>query len=146
MVTESRPEGNLDHIACDHGGFDAVHDDTILAPADCRELHKPGEAYPSEKYRLLHRHRLEGGRRMKQTKYTNEEIGRIGTETIGADPSSGDATVQRQIFILDIASGDYEIDDDDTERRGTGYVPDVPMGCSSGCVSAIRRHMLSQGG
>ena len=56
--------------------------------------------------------------RMPQTKYTNEEIGRIGTEIYRRQIRHQVMPQYKGKFlILDIASGDYEIDEDDTSAE-----------------------------
>jgi hypothetical protein len=55
---------------------------------------------------------------MPQTKYTPEEIGRIGTEIYRRQLRSKVMPHSKGKFlILDIASGDYEIDADDTSAE-----------------------------
>jgi len=52
---------------------------------------------------------------MPQTQYTNEEIGRIGTEIYRRQIRPQVMPQYKGKFlILDIVSGDYEIDEDDT--------------------------------
>jgi hypothetical protein len=76
---------------------------------------------------------------MPQTKYTPEEIGRIGTEIYRRQLRSQVMPHYKgQFLILDIASGDYEIDADDTSaeerlraRRPTGVFFGLRIGYTS---------------
>jgi hypothetical protein len=76
---------------------------------------------------------------MPQTKYTPEEIGRIGTEIYRRQLRSKVMPRSKGKFlILDIASGDYEIDADDTSaeerlraRRPTGVFFGLRIGYTS---------------
>jgi hypothetical protein len=76
---------------------------------------------------------------MPQTKYTPEEIGRIGTEIYRRHLRSQVMPHYKgQFLILDIASGDYEIDADDTSaeerlraRRPTGVFFGLRIGYTS---------------
>jgi len=55
---------------------------------------------------------------MSQTKYTPEEIGRIGTEIYRQQLRSQVMPhAKGKFLILDIESGDYEIDADDTSAE-----------------------------
>jgi len=55
---------------------------------------------------------------MPQTKYTNEDIGRIGTEFYRCQIRPQVMPQHKGKFlILDITSGDYEIDVDDTSAE-----------------------------
>jgi hypothetical protein len=55
---------------------------------------------------------------MPQTKYTNEDIGRIGTEIYRRQIRPQVMPQHKGKFlILDITSGDYEIDTDDTSAE-----------------------------
>jgi hypothetical protein len=52
---------------------------------------------------------------MQQTQYTNEEIGRIGTEIYRREIRPKVMPQHKGKFlILDILSGDYEVDEDDS--------------------------------
>ena len=83
---------------------------------------------------------------MKQTKYTNEEIGRIGTEIyrrqirpqVMPQYKANFSSLTSCLAIMRLTTM--------IRAPRNGYVPDGLMGCSSGCVSAMRRHILSQGG
>ena len=76
---------------------------------------------------------------MPQTKYTPEEIGRIGTEIYRHQLRSQVMPQYKGKFlILDIESGDYEIDADDTSaeerlrsRRPTGVFFGLRIGYTS---------------
>jgi hypothetical protein len=55
-----------------------------------------------------------GGTNMPQTQYTNEELGRIAEEMYRRDIRDKVMPQHKGKFlILDIKSGDYEIDEDD---------------------------------
>ena len=77
---------------------------------------------------------------MPQTKYTNEEISRIGTEIYRRQIRHQVMPQYKGKFlILGIASGDYEIDEDDTsaEERLRVRRPDgVFFGLRIGYTSA----------
>ena len=77
---------------------------------------------------------------MPQTKYTNEEIGRIGTEIYRRQIRPQVMPQYKGKFlILDIETGDYEIDADDTsaEERLRGRRPNgVLFGLRIGYTSA----------
>jgi hypothetical protein len=76
---------------------------------------------------------------MPQTKYTPEEIGRIGTEIYRRQLRSQVMPQHKGKFlILDIESGDYEIDADDTSaeerlraRRPAGVLFGLRLGYTS---------------
>jgi hypothetical protein len=76
---------------------------------------------------------------MPQTKYTPEEIGRIGTEIYRRQLRSQVMPQHKGKFlILDIESGDYEIDADDTSaeerlraRRPAGVLFGLRIGYTS---------------
>jgi hypothetical protein len=59
---------------------------------------------------------------MLQTKYTPEEIGRIGTEIYrGQIRPQVMPQYKGKFLILDIESGDYEIDTDDTSATSHSF-------------------------
>ena len=63
---------------------------------------------------------------MSQTKYTPEEIGRIGTEIYRQQLRSQVMPhAKGKFLILDIESGDYEIDADDTSAEERLHIPEI---------------------
>ena len=83
---------------------------------------------------------------MPQTQYTNEEIGRIGTEIYRRQIRPQVMPQYKGKFLLlDIESGDYEIDEDDTSaeerlrvRRPNGVLFGLRIGYTSAYTLAGR--------
>jgi len=87
---------------------------------------------------------------MAQTQYTNEEIARIGTELYRRHIRDKVFPQHKGKFlILDILSGDYEIDDDDSsaEEKLRARRPDgIFYGLRIGYTSAytLAGHMIEE--